>query len=55
VVSFKPRQIYPQGKTPPPQYPLDRGLGGPKIRSGLGGEEKKYLPLPGIPIVQPIA
>jgi hypothetical protein len=32
VVSFTPRPLYPQGKSP--QYPLDRRLGGPQNRSG---------------------
>jgi hypothetical protein len=43
VVSFTPRQLYPQGKRP--WYPLDRKLGGPQSRSGRGnvsgGEKKK--------------
>jgi hypothetical protein len=38
VVSFTPRQLYPQGKSP--WYPLDRRLGGPLSHSGRGGEEK---------------
>jgi hypothetical protein len=38
VVSFTPRQLYPQGKSP--WYPLDRSLGGPQSRFGRGGEEK---------------
>jgi hypothetical protein len=46
VVSFTPRPLYPQGKSP--WYPLDRGLGGPQSRSGRGGEEKNSQPLPGI-------
>jgi hypothetical protein len=33
-VSFKPRPLYPGGKSP--LYPLDRRLGGPKSWSGLG-------------------
>jgi hypothetical protein len=38
VVSFTPRQLYPQGKST--WYPLDRKLGGPQSRSGHGVEEK---------------
>jgi hypothetical protein len=30
----------PQGKSP--WYPLDKRLGGPQSRSGLGGVEKKF-------------
>jgi hypothetical protein len=37
VVSFMPLQLYPQENNP--QYPLDRRLGGPQSRSGLGEEE----------------
>jgi len=37
VVSFTPRPLYPQGKSP--WYPLDRRLGGPQSCSGHGGEE----------------
>jgi hypothetical protein len=38
-----------------PWYPLDRRLGGPQSRSGRGGEEKNFQPLPGLepPIIQP--
>jgi hypothetical protein len=32
----------PQGKQP--RCPLDRRLGGPQIKSGRGGEEKKIFP-----------
>jgi hypothetical protein len=46
VVSFTPRPLYPQGKSP--WYPLDRRLGGPQSRSGRGGEEKNSQPPPGI-------
>jgi hypothetical protein len=46
VVSFTPRPLYPQGKSP--WYPLDRRLGGPQSLSGLGGEEKNSQPLPGL-------
>jgi hypothetical protein len=38
VVSFTPRPLYSQGKSP--WYPLDRGLGGTLSRSGHGSEEK---------------
>jgi hypothetical protein len=39
-----------------PGYPLDRRLGGPQSRSGLGGEEKISQTLPGLepPITQPV-
>jgi hypothetical protein len=46
VVSFTPRPLYPQGKSP--WYPLDRRLRGPQSRSGRGGEEKNSQPLPQI-------
>jgi hypothetical protein len=36
VVSFTPRPLYPQEKSP--WYPLDRRLGGPQSRSGSGGD-----------------
>jgi hypothetical protein len=36
MVSFTPRPLYPQGKSP--LYPLDRRLGGHQSRSGRGGE-----------------
>jgi hypothetical protein len=42
VVSFTPRPLYPQGKSP--RYPLQRRLGGPQSRSGRGGEEKNSQP-----------
>jgi hypothetical protein len=45
-VSFTPRPLYPRRKIP--QYPLGRRLSGPQSRSGRGGEEKNFLPLPGI-------
>jgi hypothetical protein len=38
VVSFTPRPLYSLEKSP--WCPLDRRLGGPKSRSGRGGEEK---------------
>jgi hypothetical protein len=38
VVSFTPRPLYPQGKSP--WYPLDGRLGGPQSRSRYGDEEK---------------
>jgi hypothetical protein len=40
VVNFTPQPLYPQGKIPPPRYPLDRSLGGPQSRSGRSGEER---------------
>jgi hypothetical protein len=46
VVSFTPRPIYPQGKSP--WYPLDRRVGGPQSCSAHGGEEKNSQPPPGI-------
>jgi hypothetical protein len=55
VVSFTPRPLFLQGKSP--WYPLDRRLGGPQSRSGCGGEEKNSQPLPGHepPIIQLVA
>jgi hypothetical protein len=41
VVSFTPRLLHPQGKSP--RYPLDRRLGGPQSRSRRGGEENFQL------------
>jgi hypothetical protein len=37
-------------------YPLDRKLGWPQSRSGHGGEEINYQPLPGLEpaIIQPV-
>jgi len=46
VVSFTPRLLYHQGKSP--WYPLCRRLGGPQSFSGRGGEEKSSQPLPGL-------
>jgi hypothetical protein len=46
VVSFTPRSLYPQRKSP--WYPLDRRLGEPQSRSGRGGEEKNSQSPPGI-------
>jgi hypothetical protein len=42
VVSFTPRPLYPEGKSP--WYPFDRKLGGPQSRSRRGGEEKNSQP-----------
>jgi hypothetical protein len=55
VVSFTLRPLYPQRKSP--WYPLGRRLGGPKCRSGRGGEEKNSQPLAGFepPIIQTVA
>jgi len=36
VVSFTPRPLYAQAKSP--WYPLDRRLGGAQSRAGSGGE-----------------
>jgi hypothetical protein len=46
VVSFKPRPLYPRGKSP--GNTLDRRLGEPQSRSGRCGEEKNTMVLPGI-------
>jgi len=48
-------QLHPQGKSP--WYPLNRRLDVPQSRSGRGGEEKDFRPLPGLelPLIQPIA
>jgi hypothetical protein len=46
VVTFMPRPLYPQGKSP--WYPLDRRLAGPQSQSGQGGEEKYFQPLLGL-------
>jgi hypothetical protein len=55
MVSFTPRPLYPQGRSP--GYPLDRRLGGHQSLSGRGGEEKNSQLLPEIepPIIQPVA
>jgi hypothetical protein len=55
VVSFTPRPLYAQGKSP--RYPLMRRLGGPQSRYRTGGEEKNSHPLPGLEplIIQPVA
>jgi len=56
VVSFTPRQPYPQGKSP--RYPLNRRLGGPQSRSVRGDEEKEFAALcrdSNPPIIQPVA
>jgi hypothetical protein len=44
VISFTPRPLYLQGKSP--RYALDKRMGGPQSRSGRGGEEKNSQPLP---------
>jgi hypothetical protein len=46
VVSFTPRPLYPQGKSP--CYLLDRRMDGLQSRSVHGGEEKNSQPPPGI-------
>jgi hypothetical protein len=48
VVSFTPLSLYPQENPPPPQYSLDRSLGGPENRPGRYGEEKNLMHLSGI-------
>jgi hypothetical protein len=57
VVSFTPRPLSPQGKSP--WYPMYRRLDGPQSRSGRGGEEKNSHPHresnPRTPIIQPVA
>jgi hypothetical protein len=57
VVSFTPRLLYPQGKSP--LSPLGRRLGGPQRQCRRGGEEKNLQPLresnPRTPIVKPVA
>jgi hypothetical protein len=54
VVSFTPRPLYPQGKSP--WYPLVMQLSGPQSRSGHRGEEKNSQPLSGLKplIIQPV-
>jgi hypothetical protein len=46
VVSFTLLSLYPRGNSS--RYALYRRLGGPQSRSGLCGEEKNVLSLPGI-------
>jgi len=46
VVSFTPRSLYPQGRSP--RCPLARRVGGPQSHSGRGGLEKNSQPAPGI-------
>jgi hypothetical protein len=57
VVSYTPRPLYPQGKSP--WYPLDRRLGGPQSRSERGAEERNSQPRresnPRTPNFQPVA
>jgi hypothetical protein len=55
AVSFTPRPLYLQGKSP--SYPLDRRLGGPQNLSGRGCEEKNSQPLPALEpsVIQPVA
>jgi hypothetical protein len=47
VVSFMPRPLYTQGKSP--QYPLDKRLGGPECHSGCSGEDKVKVNLASLP------
>jgi hypothetical protein len=44
AVSFTPRPLYCQGKSP--WYPLSSRLGEPQSRSGRGGDEEKNPSLP---------
>jgi hypothetical protein len=44
VVSYTPRRLYSQGKSP--WYSLDRRLDGPQSRSGRGGEEIGFNIIP---------
>jgi hypothetical protein len=55
MVSFMPRSLYPQGKSP--WYPLDRRLDRPHSRSGRNSEEENSQSPLEIepPIIQPIA
>jgi hypothetical protein len=57
VVSFTPRQLYPQENSP--WYALDRRLGGTQGLSGCGGEEKNSQSPIGTrtppPSIQPVA
>jgi hypothetical protein len=55
VVSFTPRSLYLQGKSP--WYPVHGRLGGPQTQSERGGEEKNSQPLMDLelPIIQPVA
>jgi hypothetical protein len=56
VVSFTPRPLYPQGKSP--WYPSDRRLSGSQSRSGRDEEEKKSFHFTCRelnPVVQPVA
>jgi hypothetical protein len=46
MVRFMAPSLYSQGNGP--RYPLNRRLGGPQNRSGLGGEEKNSQTLPGL-------
>jgi hypothetical protein len=52
MVSFTPRPLYSQGKSP--WYQLDRRLGGSQSRSGRGGEEQNSQLVPELetPITQ---
>jgi hypothetical protein len=57
TVSFTPRPLYPQGKSP--RYPLARRPSGTQSQSRHGVEEKNSQPRwesnPDYPIVQPVA
>jgi hypothetical protein len=57
MISFMDRPLYLRGKSP--RFSLGRRLGGPRYRSGRGGEEKKqrlFAPVRNqTPVVQPVA
>jgi hypothetical protein len=55
ICQFRARPLYPQGKNP--WRPFGRRVGGPRSRSGHGGEEKNSQLVPGIepPIIQLVA
>jgi hypothetical protein len=53
-------QLHAQAALPQensPWYPSDRRLGGFQSRSGRGGKEKNFQPMPGLepPLIQPVA
>jgi hypothetical protein len=55
VVSFTPRPLYLQGRSP--LYPSNRRLGGSQSQSQHGSEDRNSQPLPGLepPLSQPVA
>jgi hypothetical protein len=50
-------QLHASAALTPGEEPFDRRLAGLQSRTGHGGEEKIFHPLPGLepPIVQPVA